>query len=118
MLRVPQFTTLVTVLVISIFLGCQKESPTSPDERGKFSIAFSLKPARDAGPNVTRVSVSISKDTYADSLDLVISGDSASGTFTNLLIGTYTISVNLYGGATLIGTGSGQATVTNGQTST
>lgn len=116
MLRVNQFITLIAVLVISVFLGCQKENPTSPEEYGRLSIAFSLKPARDAGANVTRVSVSISKDTYADSLDLVISGDSASGTFTNLLIGSYTISVNLYDGTTLIGTGSGQATVLNGQT--
>ncbi len=116
MLRVNQFITFVAIFIISVFLGCQKESPTSPEEYGRLSIAFSLKPARDAGANVTRVSVSISKDTYADSLDLIISGDSASGTFTNLLIGTYTISVNIYDGTTLIGTGSGQATVANDQT--
>ena len=120
MLRVNRFTTSVVVLFISVFLGCQKDSPTSPtpEERGKLSIAFSLKAARDAGANATRVAVSISRATYTESIDLTISGDSASGTFTNLLIGTYTVSVKIYDGTTLIGTGSGQATVSNGQTST
>lgn len=120
MLRGYWFISHITILIILIFAGCKKESPTSPqpEEPGKLSIAFSLKPARDAGANVTRVSVLISKDTFADSLDLSISGDSASGTFTDLLVRTYTISVNIYDGTTLIGTGSGQATVTNSQTST
>lgn len=109
---------LIVILAFLAFLGCSKESsPTSPEERGKLSIAFSLKPAKDAGANITRVSVLISRATYTDSIDLAISGDSASGTFTNLLIGTYTVAVNIYDGATLIGTGSGQATVSNGQTS-
>lgn len=110
---------LIVILAFLAFLGCSKEiSPTSPEERGKLSIAFSLKPAKDAGANITRVSVLISRATYTDSIDLSISGDSASGTFTNLLIGTYTVSVNIYDGTTLIGTGSGQATVSNSQTST
>jgi hypothetical protein len=72
----------------------------------------------DAGANITRVSVSISRGTYADSMDLVISGESASGTFTNLLIGAYAISVKIYDGTTLIGTGSGEATIAIGEPST
>ena len=64
------------------------------------------------------MNVSISKGTLVDSIDLALSTDSASGTFTNLIIGTYAINVNIYDGSALIGTGTGQATVTAGQTST
>lgn len=108
---------IITIFFLA-FLGCQKEGPTSPEEKGKISLGFSLKAAKAVGANVTRVSVSISKETFADSLDLAASADSAWGTFTNLVPGTYTIFVKVYDGTSLLGTGSGQGTVATGQTTT
>ena len=76
--------TLITMMVIS-FLGCNKEAPTSPQEKGQISLAFSLKAAEVVGASITRVNVSVSKDSFTDSLDLAVSADSAWGTFTNLV---------------------------------
>lgn len=120
MLKPKVLLTFVIILFSSTFLGCQKEGPTSSstEERGTLFLGFSLKAASEAGANITRVNVTISKGTFVDSLYLSISADSAFGTFTNLLIGTYTIVVKVYDGTTLLGTGSGQGTVIANQTTT
>jgi hypothetical protein len=110
--------TFFTAILFLAFLGCQKETPTSPQEKGQIFIGFSLKAAREVGATITRVNVSISKDSFTDSLDLTVSADSAWGTFTNLVPGTYLITVKVYDGTTLLGTGSGQGTVFAGQTTT
>ena len=108
------------VIISALLLGgCSHDGPTSPPAgNGSLSLGFSLRAANDAGVTVSRVNVKVTKGAFVDSLDLTISADSAWGTFANLVIGEYSIAVDIYEGLTLIGTGSGQATISSGSTST
>jgi hypothetical protein len=115
-----QIILLIGILAIAILVvvGCE-EKPTKPEEKNaKLSISMSIQPAIDLGYTVTRVHVRITKSSFADSMDLTISGNSAYGTFTGLEAGTYTVNVYVYQNSTLIATGTGTGTVTAGQTTT
>lgn len=106
-------------LVVLIWIqGCQSDAPPSAPIRpdAAVEVRLSLVPAQDAGFEITRVAVSISRPGYSVDMDLAIDGESASGTFANVPVGTYTIGVELYSGETIIASGAGVATVEAGQT--
>ncbi len=109
----------INLMIIALLFGCShKSSPTEPQvqETADLSLNMLLKPATDNGYNVTRVHVKITRSTFVDSMDLTINGQSASGTFTDLKVGTYQIEVWVYEDTTLIATGSGTGEVKAGQT--
>ncbi|MHB2154191.1 hypothetical protein ACX8XN_07325 [Calditrichota bacterium GD2] len=76
---------ILSLVTFSFLMNCShKSSPTEPQETADLSVSMLLKPATDNGYNVTRVHVKITRNTFADSMDLTINGESASGTFTDL----------------------------------
>jgi len=75
---------------------------------------MSIQPAIAAGFAVTRVNVIVSNSIFADTMDLNIAGNSASGTFETLPVGAYSIQVTVFDGETIIASGSGSGTVTAG----
>ena len=79
---------------------------------------MSLQPAFEHGFDVTRVTVTITRGDFIDSLNLNISGHTASGTFYDLAEGTYEITVEVYENETLIASGSGTGVVVAGETTT
>ncbi|KQC05924.1 MAG: hypothetical protein APR54_01930 [Candidatus Cloacimonas sp. SDB] len=79
---------------------------------------MSLQPAFEQGFEVTRVTVTITRGNFIDSLNLNISGHTATGTFYDLAAGTYDIIVEVYDNETLIATGSGSGVVVVGETTT
>ncbi len=102
---------------VLLIINCSKKSPpTEPEEVADLTVNMLLKPATANGYNVTRVHVRITRNTFADSMDLTIDGESASGTFTGLKVGTYQIEVWVYEDTTLIATGSGTGQVKAGKT--
>jgi hypothetical protein len=82
------------------------------------AINMSLQPAFEHGFEVTRVTVTITRGDFIDSLNLNISGHTATGTFYDLAEGTYEITVEVYENETLIATGSGSGVVVAGETTT
>ena len=72
---------LLVISLLSLFFitSCSnRKSPTEPEETADLSISMLLKPASDEGYNVTRVHVRITRNAFADSMDLTINGESAS----------------------------------------
>ncbi len=106
---------LLTLLVV--LLSCSTQHSLEP-QTADLPLTLSLIPALDAGFNVTRVRVTITKDDYINSLNLEIDGDTASGTFYGLLPGIYQISLEIYDGYTIIAIGSGEGEVIAGETTT
>jgi len=116
-----KYTIVLTSIIIFIAIGiwgCQEDTPITPEAKGNISVGFSLKAAKETGADVTRINVLISKGPFLDSLDLTISNDSAYGTFSNLILGTYNIFVKIYDDTTLLGTGVGQGAIVSDQTTT
>lgn len=114
-------TLKVVTLLLLLIWGCSQDNnpvEPKPEDTANLSFNMGLEPAILQGYNVTKVSVHISKSAFADSMDLVISGTSASGTFTDLTIGIYSIAVKVYEDTTLIATGSGTGEVIANQTNT
>ncbi|APF16886.1 hypothetical protein Calab_0827 [Caldithrix abyssi DSM 13497] len=108
---------ILSLVTLSFLIHCShKSSPTEPQETSDLSVNMLLKPATENGYNVTRVHVKITRNTFTDSMDLTINGESASGTFTDLKVGVYQIEVWVYEDTTLIATGSGTGEVKAGQT--
>ncbi|HPI25467.1 MAG TPA: hypothetical protein PLO57_03305 [Candidatus Cloacimonadota bacterium] len=99
------------------FMACAK-STTSAVTDGEMPIRMNLEPALNLGFNVSQVRVTIQKGDFNDQLDLIINGNIAAGTFTDLEPGTYAISVMVYDGLILIATGQGTGTVVPAQTTT
>lgn len=108
---------LLSLLIISFSVGCDGNNPAEEQGQGDIYFGMSLSKVLQAGYNITAVKVTITKGSYSDSMSLAISGDTATGTFTALAIGTYSIDVRIYDGTTLIGTGSGSGEVLSSQTS-
>ncbi|MDO9390832.1 MAG: LamG domain-containing protein [bacterium] len=115
---------LMLILASAImFTGCTVNNytilPTQPDNNTtgteSFTMAMSLKTAIDSGYTITRVTVKIANGTFTDSMDLTISGDSAKGTFTELVPGTYTITVKAYQNTMLVAQGTGSGVVVAGE---
>jgi uncharacterized protein (TIGR02145 family) len=102
---------LASVVMILFCLGCDGGNPSDEEGQGEIFFGMSLSKALDAGFNITEVRVAVSKVSYSDSMSLIITGDSATGTFIGLPKGTYSIEVRIYDGVTLIGYGTGSGEV-------
>ncbi|MDD3535794.1 MAG: hypothetical protein PHC50_06605 [Candidatus Cloacimonetes bacterium] len=113
----PRNVWIILLMALLLLSACGKE-PTKPKGEGELPIRMNLAPATQMGFDVTRVAVTISKGSYNSSMDLIITGDMAEGTFHYLEPGTYAIQVAVYSGTTLIATGSGTGEVMPAQTTT
>lgn len=102
---------LLTMLFTLLLMACGTGQPTAEAERGDLPISLNLQPAITHGFEVSLVTVTITKGTFSEQLNLAISGSSASGEFNDLEIGTYAIDVAVYDEEILIATGHGTATV-------
>lgn len=111
---------LVLAFLMLLVTGCSNDSQhiTNPEQKGKIPILMNLQPAYDYGYNVTRVSVTISRNEFFQTQDLVLEPPTAHGTFSNLLPGLYSISVSVYQDTLLIATGVGFGDVIPGHDTT
>jgi len=102
------------------FISCSSDNhPLAQEETGSIPLKMSIKPALDLGFNVSRVQVIIQKDTFRDSMNLLINAEecTAAGEFNELSPGLYSISVKVFEDSLLIATGMGQGQVLPGQNS-
>lgn len=97
--------------------ACSPDHPTV-QQTGEMPIRMNLQPALSHGFNVSLVRVVISKGDFSSQQDLVIDGNMARGSFSELEPGTYAIDVMVYDGLNLIATGQGTGSVIPGQTTT
>jgi hypothetical protein len=74
-----------------------------------------LQPAYNWGYEITRVAASIERTEYSESMNLNIDSTNASGTFSELSPGVYTITVGAFQDTLLVASGSGSAEVIAGQ---
>ena len=109
---------LLSLVTFVILTSCTTSESTAPVFYEDMEINMSLEPAFEHGFEVTRVTVTITRGNFIDSLNLNISGHSASGTFYELAEGTYDILVEVYESETLIATGTGTGEVVAGETTT
>ena len=107
------------ILTLLVIVGCQNLG-TEIEETGEIPLSLSLQPALDNGFDVTAVRVTITKDDFTQSLYLTIhdSLNTASGIFSELQPGIYTIYVEVFEDDIVIATGSGEGEVTAGETTT
>lgn len=117
---------LFSFLLSLIFYSCKNlvdnPSDTGNNDTSFGKIAFSMSIAEvksNFGLTVDSVTIALSGPTSLNG-KLTISQDtlSASGTFDNLTAGNYAISINVYSGSAIIASGTGNATITPGQTAT
>ncbi|RLC55795.1 MAG: hypothetical protein DRH89_06960 [Candidatus Cloacimonadota bacterium] len=110
---------IIFILTILVFIGCQQLG-TEIQQTGELPVSLSLQPAFENGFDVTAVRVTITKDDFTSSLYLTIddSTNTASGTFSELQPGIYTIYVEVFEGDDVIATGSGTGEVIAGETTT
>ncbi|MDP8231418.1 MAG: SGNH/GDSL hydrolase family protein [Candidatus Zophobacter franzmannii] len=109
---------LFLVIAIGFTFGCHT-STTSPETKtGELPVSLNLAPALEMSYRITRVVVTITRDDFIESLELTINGETATGTFTDLLPGDYSITVNIYEDDMIIGTGTGAVTIVAGETAT
>jgi hypothetical protein len=106
------------ILVLFFVISCDTHHNTQTTDLGNMPVYLNLDPAFQHGFNVTRVNVRITKGDFTDDMDLVIDSTAASGTFSDLEMGTYAIDVSVYQDSLLIATGQGTGTVSPGQTTT
>ncbi len=116
MRRLHVLTILAAIALLALLAAC--EHNTQPKPKGEMPVSVNLLPALVHNLDVTRVRVIVTRGDFSQELDLAIAGSSASGTFTDLEIGTYAIDVEVYEGLNLIATGSGTGTVSPGETTT
>lgn len=107
---------LALIILTMTMASCDEGQDTHPLPEDAISIGLSLKPAFDVGLNIDLVQAIIEKGPFKDTLDLAITGDSASGVFTNLARGTYSVEVNMFEDTALVASGSGTAIVRAGRT--
>ncbi|MBN2828766.1 MAG: hypothetical protein JXR56_00430 [Candidatus Cloacimonetes bacterium] len=108
----------LSLLALLLIGGCSSETTKPEPEKGTLPISLNLAQALAMDYRITRVLVTITRNDYTESLELVVDGETASGTFIDLEPGIYDIIVNLYEDNVIIGTGSGQAEVVVGETTT
>jgi len=107
---------LILLLILILIISCStSDSNSSQAEPGEIPVRLSLSPIMEYC-EVTRVCVTISEGDFSQSIDLEIAGTIATGTFTGLTPGFYTIYVQIYDNETLIATGYGSGEVLPGQT--
>lgn len=107
---------LALIILTMTMASCDEGQDTHSLPEDAISIGLSLKPAFDVGLNIDLVQAIIEKGPFKDTLDLAITGDSASGVFTNLARGTYSVEVNMFEDTALVASGSGTAIVRAGRT--
>ncbi len=105
-----------SIIFIIVFSGCSIDETSGVIQTEDLPITLSLAPAFEQGFNVTRVSVTITRDGFIDSMNLTIEDSTAYGTFYDLQVGIYEIFVEVYDGDTLIATGYGIGEVVAGET--
>jgi len=103
-------------IVLMLIAGC--DHTTEPEPQGNLPILMDLSPAAAYDLVITQVSVTITRGDFTQTLDLTISGNNASGNFTDLDAGTYAIAVQVYDATALVATGQGIGEVIPGHTST
>jgi len=110
---------LIFILLLFVFIGCQQLG-TEIQQTGELPVSLSLQPAFENGFDVTAVRVTITKDDFISSLYLTIddSTNTASGTFSELQPGIYTIYVEVYEDDLFIAAGSGTGEVILGESAT
>lgn len=91
---------------------------TDPPQKGDLPISMNLAPATNYNLVISAVTVTITKGSFSQTIDLTISGTTASGNFSDLEAGTYAISVLVYDATTLVATGQGTGEVIPGHVST
>lgn len=106
---------LLIIPILALFACGQN---TDLQSKGEMPVSINLGPAFAHNLNVTQVQVTITKGSSNQSMNLAITGATASGTFEDLEIGTYAIDVDVYDNLNLIATGSGTGTVLPGETTT
>ncbi|MCF7858126.1 MAG: SGNH/GDSL hydrolase family protein [Candidatus Cloacimonetes bacterium] len=111
--------SLFCILSILLLIACQ-QLVTEPSPTSELPLSLSLQPALDNGFDVTAVLVTITKDEFSSSLYLSIddSTNTASGTFSDLQPGIYTIYVEVFDDEIIIATGSGTGEVIADETTT
>lgn len=108
---------LLFALLLLTLMACEHHH-TNPPDKGRMPVEINLEPAVAHGFNVTQVEVTITRGDFSDQMDLPITGNTASGTFEDLEIGSYAIDVGVFEDSTLIAAGSGTGTVRPGETTT
>jgi len=118
MVKNKKLITVVLLIGILFILGYSKDNNTTAAEYDEsLSLSMSLRSAFDKGFHVTKVTVTLKEDDFSESRDLSISDSlkAASGTFTNLKPGVYTIDLKVYDKTTIIGTGTGEIEIVPGR---
>jgi len=109
------------VLFISILIiACSRDHhPLVVQECGSIPVKMNLSPAFSLGYQVDKVLVSIQKEAFLDSMYMLLDleNQTASGEFTELSPGLYSIKVKVFADNILIATGVGQGQVLPGQNS-
>jgi hypothetical protein len=108
----------MALIVIVVIGGCNNDTTRPKNDTGDMPISLNLASALAMNYRITRVLVTITRNDFSESLELTVTGETASGTFTDLEPGIYTILVNLYEDNVIIGTGTGEAEVIAGETAT
>ena len=107
----------IYIFAMITLIGCQQLG-TEIEQIGELPLSLSLQPALDNGFDVTDVRVTITKDEFTSSLYLTIndSTNTASGIFSELQPGIYTIYVEVFEDEVVIATGTGTGEVIAGET--
>jgi len=109
----------ILILVVVILLaGCNTHNSVQVAKTGELPIRMNLESALNQNITISRIAVKITKGAFTDEMDLNITGHLASGTFTELELGTYAIDVDVYDGLMIIATGHGTGTVLPAQSTT
>ncbi len=108
----------ILLLVTLLLVGCGTESTKPETKTGELPISLDLASAVEMNYRISRVIVSITSGDFFESLELEIDGSTATGRFTDLQSGEYSITVNIYEDDDVIGSGTGTATIVAGETAT
>ena len=111
-----KFVLMSVICIILFLVGC--DVATSPKPEGDVDVISYLNSAISNGFEIDSIFVTIEKDNEIETISLIIQDTVATGTFTNLEPGTWTIEVEVYIEGDLIGTGSGLGEVIEGETVT
>ena len=105
----------VILIIISLFSCDLLTRPEPVDQNGRTTISLNLATIQSLGidPTVVRVTLTHQVEGTVVSRDLAIDSENntATGTISNLQIGTWDISAVIYSGSTVIGTGTGSVTI-------
>ncbi|MFH1842543.1 MAG: hypothetical protein ABIF77_05000 [bacterium] len=107
---------LCTTLSLLALAGCNETS--APENDGRLELRLSLQPALDLGYNITRVTVTATGNQTTRSHDLLVDGDAATGTLTDLPAGQYSVTVNVHAATPILASGTGTATTSAVKTTT